>query len=333
MSHYMSRTLILKVSPKNLLKKQVFQNLRPLTVRVLFFKTIVLDMAFGKPVVLVPAYNEQAHILRLLKELKRIQAEGGIGHVLIVDDGSKDKTSELANRFMEAYKLDGSIIRLEQNQGKGMAFYQGAKHYFEAAGKKANETVMIALDADIWEVTAEKLEKLVAPLGKKTKHKGREFQVEMTVGNPIFTFNNSGERALLLGSLKPFFIRPSLGREMMIAGYGLEPLLNYHYSRSPDIESGELPRIETVGINFKKAPASSSPKRPGRKEIDRERLMMEFVHGSLQQLYRENIAGAAKLQPKNRRKTVLARLKQERKPTLFTLHKREYFAPTIRRIR
>lgn len=66
--------------------------------------------------IVVPAYNEEKRIAQLLHELKQIQAE-----VILVDDGSTDKTVALAKQIIP----DILVIANQENQGKGAALKRG----------------------------------------------------------------------------------------------------------------------------------------------------------------------------------------------------------------
>lgn len=62
----------------------------------------------------IPCFNEAAHIRGLVTEVRE-----QVGHVIVVDDGSRDATSD------EARMAGAEIIRLKKNSGKGAALRCG----------------------------------------------------------------------------------------------------------------------------------------------------------------------------------------------------------------
>jgi len=82
--------------------------------------------------VIIPAYNEQKHINYVVKESKKY-----VDEVVVVDDGSKDKTKDTA------IKSKAIVLRHLVNLGKGASLKTGCEY---AVKNKAD--IMIALDAD-----------------------------------------------------------------------------------------------------------------------------------------------------------------------------------------
>ena len=80
----------------------------------------------------MPAYNEEKYIGTMV--LKTLQY---VDEVIVVDDGSADKTSEIA-------KLSGAIVvRNPQNKGYGSAIQS-----IIAAAKERAADILVILDAD-----------------------------------------------------------------------------------------------------------------------------------------------------------------------------------------
>ena len=98
---------------------------------------------------ILPAFNEEVSIGSMV-----LHARQHANHVVVIDDGSKDRTSEMA-------KLAGAeVIRLSKNMGKGMALRTG----FEHAGKNGCD-VVITMDTD-GQHDPDDIGKLIAPILK-----------------------------------------------------------------------------------------------------------------------------------------------------------------------
>lgn len=81
--------------------------------------------------ILIPAYNEAERVAAVIKASK------AYGPVLVVDDGSKDQTSEVSK------SAGAEVVRQEPNQGKGAALVRGFKY-----GLEHGYDAVITLDAD-----------------------------------------------------------------------------------------------------------------------------------------------------------------------------------------
>ena len=71
--------------------------------------------------IIIPAYNEENKIKDTLESIKDIKE---IDEIIVVDDGSSDKTSEVA-KSVESQKIN--VITQSKNRGKGYALNNGIR--------------------------------------------------------------------------------------------------------------------------------------------------------------------------------------------------------------
>ena len=94
-------------------------------------------------VFVVPAYNEEANLPRLIADLaSRPQLWHG-GKVIVVDDGSDDRTTEVARSHGGPVPIE--VIRFTSNQGPGRAFDIGFRRALELAPQ---DGLIVTLEAD-----------------------------------------------------------------------------------------------------------------------------------------------------------------------------------------
>ena len=80
--------------------------------------------------IIIPAYNEEDKIKDTLENIKDINE---INEILVIDDGSSDKTTEIANS-VESEKI--KVFTLDKNRGKGYALNYGLKGSTSSEVKK-----------------------------------------------------------------------------------------------------------------------------------------------------------------------------------------------------
>lgn len=106
---------------------------------------------------IIPAFNEEATIKDVIQA---VQSSPHISEVIVVDDGSSDKTGEIAESF------NIKILQLIKNQGKGVAMDQGVR--------ETDAPLLIFIDADLIGINSENLNNLIEPVLSGRK--------DMTVG-------------------------------------------------------------------------------------------------------------------------------------------------------
>lgn len=107
---------------------------------------------------ILPAYNEALRVADVINSVLRAPS---INEILVVDDGSTDKTAEIV-RAIPGVRL----VHLPVNKGKGGAMMAGVE--------ATNADVLVFLDADLIGLKPEHIEDLVTPV--------RIGRVKMTVG-------------------------------------------------------------------------------------------------------------------------------------------------------
>ncbi|MEM2131061.1 MAG: glycosyltransferase, partial [Candidatus Woesearchaeota archaeon] len=90
--------------------------------------------------IIVPAFNEEKTIAKTLKSLLNLNYQKEKLQIIVVDDGSTDKTYEIAFEVKKKYKAKNLEIYKKENGGKGTALNFGLK--------KAKGYFVGALDAD-----------------------------------------------------------------------------------------------------------------------------------------------------------------------------------------
>ena len=103
-----------------------------------------------KTIVLIPAYNEEAKISEVVKDIKALGLD-----VLVIDDGSVDETVKQA-------KISGALVlKHKLNRGQGAALRTGIEY-----AKRKKYEVAVFFDAD-GQMKAEEIPALILPIEKR----------------------------------------------------------------------------------------------------------------------------------------------------------------------
>ena len=92
--------------------------------------------------IIIPAFNEEKNIAELLSNINNLNLEEKI-KVILVNDGSKDKTEEIAKFFINKMNLE--IISHSFNQGVGDTFRDGLMHTEKQVG---NDDIIAIIEGD-----------------------------------------------------------------------------------------------------------------------------------------------------------------------------------------
>jgi glycosyltransferase involved in cell wall biosynthesis len=107
-----------------------------------------------KIVIQIPCYNEERHIAAALDALPRALPGAEAVEALVIDDGSEDRTAEVA----KAHPLVKRVVRLPHHQGLASAFKAGIE-----AALEMGADVIVNTDADN-QYPASRIQDLVRPI-------------------------------------------------------------------------------------------------------------------------------------------------------------------------
>ena len=100
-------------------------------------------MSQKKLSVIIPAYNEEATIRRVIESVRAVNLISGIEkEIIVVNDSSRDSTRAVTEKFIAEQPDSGiRLLNHEVNKGKGAALHTGIRH--------ATGDFMIVQDADL----------------------------------------------------------------------------------------------------------------------------------------------------------------------------------------
>lgn len=102
----------------------------------------------GKLTVIIPAYNEQKNIKKVIKLVKKSE---NVNEIIVVDNNSTDLTAVIAQK-------EGAKVVFCREQGKGYAMEKGLQ--------EADNEIVVFIDADINNYSKDVIEKLAEPILK-----------------------------------------------------------------------------------------------------------------------------------------------------------------------
>lgn len=158
--------------------------------------------------VIICAYNEERFIEQTLKDLLKCAA---VDEIIVVNDGSKDKTLDIIKKYQKQIK----IISYRKNRGKGYAFYCGVR--------ASTGNIIVTMDAHLKNIKNSHIKKLTGPIIRRQANWVIAPRVNWN-NNSVPTANLTGERAYLKEILIPYLPRFKDSR------FGLETYLNEFFN-------------------------------------------------------------------------------------------------------
>jgi glycosyltransferase involved in cell wall biosynthesis len=160
-----------------------------------------------KVIAVVPAFNEEGYLSRVLIPLLEAKRSGVIDDVLVVDDGSTDRTGHIAAGF------GAQLISHHPNRGKSAAFKSAAEWC-----RTEGADIIFITDADMLNLSAAKVAKFVGAIRGKRKVgmiTSGYFQERLPEAGEEFDLggwdecgsHTSGFRAVRMSFLHPWFSR------------------------------------------------------------------------------------------------------------------------------
>ncbi|MFO7864398.1 MAG: glycosyltransferase family 2 protein [Salinivirgaceae bacterium] len=163
--------------------------------------------------IIICSYNEESTIENVVKKCIEYNPES---EVIVVDDGSEDKTPEILEEIGKTRKFN--LIKLEENHGKSNAMVVGVEN--------ASRDIILFFDADVSGIKAKHFDQLVEPLVDK------ENEADMVLGSPSETLIDyrvnpfkslTGERALYKKDIKPIL------EDIRDIRFGVETYINLYF--------------------------------------------------------------------------------------------------------
>lgn len=157
--------------------------------------------------VIIPAFNEEKTVAEVVKVCLKTPE---VGEIIVVNDGSRDKTKEKLKAFRGKDKV--KAVNLPKNHGKGYAVAQGVK--------LARYDYLLFLDADLINLQPHYLASLFWPV--LANQADMAIAVSVSFYSPYYrSWPLSGQRCL-----KKSFLNEKIIKKMEKTGYGLEVFLN-----------------------------------------------------------------------------------------------------------
>jgi glycosyltransferase involved in cell wall biosynthesis len=203
--------------------------------------------------VIVPMLNEEHTVGDVIQRLKNVLQKTGFKYeIIVVDDGSKDTSPEIAR------KQGATVYRLKQHRGKGYALRAGFA--------KAKGDIIATIDSD-GSHRPEELPLLLKPVLQR--------QVDLAIGSRFSTATSATSRRNQAGNRLFNALIQMLTRSPISDSQSGYRVLTCQVLRSMNLKSDEYEiesemLVKTVrnGFRIKEVPISFEQRTYGRSQID-----------------------------------------------------------------
>jgi len=228
---------------------------------------------------LIPAYDEAGSIAKVIEETSKY-----VDEVVVIDDGSKDKTSEIANCF------GATVLRHSRNMGVGAAMRTGIEY-----AKKVRPSVVVTIDGD-GQHDPKEIPRIVQPIISR--------QADFVLGSRFFQHGKLNMPLIKLvgNKLLSLFISVLLGVRITDVQTGFRAL-DWEALMALNLEADHTYVQEMIielclkGYKLKEIPTKVKPRKHGNSKVTSN--IFKYITKTLPSIFRAYACNYQKLMIRN----------------------------------